>query len=212
VSLAARIETLEALLALGPSPHAEGMLAAFRMVAAEPTPVALAIPEPSPEQAAELRAAFDRMRTSVAAAELQVAITTEEKPAPAAFLREPDRITQAAQRADAAKPRKPHWTQTESPEARAARMAKINAARRGGRATGHIPAGMPWPAEAAEARQTLEAEVARAEAIGKPLTPFQQAKVLLAQSLEEHLVAMRTGLPLREVYRARAENREEGRR
>jgi hypothetical protein len=118
--------------------------------------------------------------------------------------------------------RKAHWTQRETPEARAARMAKIAATARAKAAPASPaaapPPQAPWPAEVAEdpslaataqqAALPAAAEAARADAA--VLSRHERARALILAGKDEHIVSAEVGLPLREVYRLRGELRDDG--
>lgn len=119
--------------------------------------------------------------------------------------------------------KKPHWTQFESPEARSARMAKMQEARWG--RLSPAPRGPLAPPPAAPLAPSACAAEGQAEALAGPDTAMgaaiasamsknERAMALLRDGadLDEHDIAASVGLPLREVYRLKALVREEGRR
>lgn len=107
-----------------------------------------------------------------------------------------------------------HWTTRESPEERAVRIAKMQEAKRGKKYTKvGRPAKAPNPPAAAPVLRTAPAEnadSAMAHAIAQAVTRNAAVKSHLRKGMDEHEVAARTGAPLREVYRLKAELRTEG--
>ena len=135
----ARVATLDALLAFGPNKHAEGMLAGLRLalgdvLAAPPVPLAVVV-DPVAVRDAMGCGAIGELEWSPDPARLdRLAELAPAEPVPPAAVGVGgseqncvDGPPPDAETAPAGK--KPHWTQTEDPAKRAARMAAMVAAK-----------------------------------------------------------------------------------